>query len=163
MPKTVDGEYRSLEWRANHFLHLQRLAHGELGARDWQQGAWDIPIALVETGLAVLVEEKGLPYFACRSCAASSLKEEFAKLGRGSRLKDDGEEISASGKFQASIDVDRVSQSTDTFKGEKATQVVAKIHCHSEQATHGQTGLLDIDQSKGDADDRRTSFSEGFL
>jgi hypothetical protein len=36
--------YVRLEWRANHPLHLQRLAHEALGSGEWKCGLWDIPV-----------------------------------------------------------------------------------------------------------------------
>lgn len=55
--------YARLEWRASHALHLQRLAHEELGTRDWVQGAWDIPILAEDVKLAAMREDKRLPRF----------------------------------------------------------------------------------------------------
>lgn len=127
MPKTFDNEYRPLEWRANHFLHLQRLAHEGLGARDWQEGAWDIPIATTETSLAVLAEDKGLPRFVCRSDYSSSF--EAASEKSEGRLDRDDEVVSAGGKTQVSLDENRVSRITDASQSGKAIQIVAETQC----------------------------------
>lgn len=59
LPRSND--YAGLEWRANHALHLQRLAHEPLGPGHWYKGSWDIPLVTADTRLAVVDEEEGLP------------------------------------------------------------------------------------------------------
>ena len=56
--------YTELEWRANHPLHLQRLAHEEHGTTQWQRGRWDIPVTDAEAELAVFdtFGQTGLPH-----------------------------------------------------------------------------------------------------
>ncbi|KAI9164152.1 hypothetical protein HJFPF1_05791 [Paramyrothecium foliicola] len=71
--------YRGTEWRANSVLHLQRLAHAELGLGGWQRGLWDVPITKVQTNLAVLetVGPDDLPYLAkCKEESAQEVKSE---------------------------------------------------------------------------------------
>lgn len=46
--------YVRLEWRANHPLHLQRLAHEALGLGEWKCGLWDIPVTSSSSTLSAL-------------------------------------------------------------------------------------------------------------
>lgn len=52
--------YALLEWRSNHALHLQRMAHEDLGVHDWVLGSWNIPITTTDVKLAVF-KDKRLP------------------------------------------------------------------------------------------------------
>ncbi|KAH7309639.1 hypothetical protein B0I35DRAFT_84744 [Stachybotrys elegans] len=58
------GVYSRIEWRANHALHLQRLALGESDSlAEWQLGCWNVPITKGKSSLAVLdtTDPAGLP------------------------------------------------------------------------------------------------------
>jgi hypothetical protein len=53
--------YSRLEWRANHSLHLQRLAHdGTSDKLEWTLGRWDIPITSQNTSMPLLDAEEGM-------------------------------------------------------------------------------------------------------
>jgi hypothetical protein len=49
------SRYAELEWRANHVLHLQRLAHDD--EAQWTRGLWGVPITRSTAMLSRLDEE----------------------------------------------------------------------------------------------------------
>lgn len=116
-----DG-YAPLEWRANHALHLQRLAHENYhhDTKGWIQSAWDIPVTMTDVTLPTVEEDQGLPRLRV-GAEERSLEEGLDESG--SLCNDEGV-VADKAVPRVTVDGNRVSLSEDSRLAESDTSPI---------------------------------------